>query len=77
MRVAGPLPHPANVEPGANAIKVSYIAETINAVVARRDRAAQGGFNRSSQHFVYRSLVALRREFPPVFSSRGFSEAWC
>src|SRR3982074_1882294 len=30
-----------------------------------------GGFNRSSQHFVYDSLVGIRRGFPPVFSSQG------
>ena len=36
-----------------------------------------GGFNRSSQHFVSGSLGAIRREFPPVFSSRGFFGAWC
>ena len=36
-----------------------------------------GGFNRSSQHSLYGSLGGIRREFPPVFSSRGFFEAGC
>ncbi|PJG50242.1 hypothetical protein CVM73_37295 [Bradyrhizobium forestalis] len=36
-----------------------------------------GDFNRSSQHLVYRSPAAIRREFLPVFSSPGSSEAWC
>jgi hypothetical protein len=36
-----------------------------------------GGFNRSSQHFVYGSIVGIRRGFPPVFSSQEFSGAWC
>jgi NAD(P)-dependent dehydrogenase (short-subunit alcohol dehydrogenase family) len=37
----------------------------------------EGGFNRSSQHFVYGSIVGIRRGFPPVFSSQEFSGAWC
>ena len=43
------------------------------------DNAPQniGGFNRSSQHSLYGSLGGIRREFPPVFSSRGFFEAGC
>src|SRR5713101_4756173 len=45
-------------------------------VIARLDRATQGGFNRSSQHPLYGSLVGIRRGFPPVFSSQGFSGAW-
>jgi hypothetical protein len=36
-----------------------------------------GGFNRSSQHFVYGSIVGIRRGFLPVFSSQEFSGAWC
>ena len=45
-------------------------------LIHHSDRGVQGGFNRSSQHFVYRSFVAIRREFPRVFSSQGFCEAW-
>jgi len=47
-------------------------------IVARVEelRKVSGGFNRSSQHPVYRSLVAIGREFPLVFSSRVFSWAW-
>src|SRR5260370_13975948 len=36
-----------------------------------------GGFNRSSQHPLYGSLVGIRRGVPPVFSSQGLSGAWC
>jgi hypothetical protein len=45
-------------------------------LIHHSDRGVQGGFNRSSQHSVYRSFVAIRREFPRVFSSQGFCEAW-
>jgi hypothetical protein len=45
--------------------------ETNAAVIARLDRATQGGFNRSSQHFEYAALVGIRRGFRPVFSSQG------
>ena len=44
---------------------------------ALSDGGFEGGFNRSSQHFMYGSLGEIRREFPLVFSSQGFSGAWC
>jgi putative transposase len=44
-------------------------------LIHHSDRGVQGGFNRSSQHFVYGSLGGIRRELPPVFSSRGFFRA--
>ena len=46
-------------------------------LIHHSDRGSQGGFNRSSQHSLYGSLGGIRREFPPVFSSRGFFEAGC
>jgi len=46
-------------------------------LVHHSDRGSQGGFNRSSQHFMYGSLGEIRREFPRVFSSQVFSGAWC
>jgi transposase InsO family protein len=44
-------------------------------LVHHSDRGSQGGFNRSSQHFVYGSLVGIRRGFPLVSSSQEFSAA--
>jgi transposase InsO family protein len=46
-------------------------------LIHHSDRGVQGGFNRSSQHRLYGSLGAIRREFPPVSSSLGFFGAWC
>jgi transposase InsO family protein len=46
-------------------------------LIHHSDRGVQGGFNRSSQHSLYGSLGGIRREFPPVFSSRGFFGAGC
>ena len=63
-------------KPGRN-IPSQRTASGSTAVVDRLDRATRGGFNRSSQHSLYGSLGGIRREFPPVFSSRGFFEAGC
>ena len=48
-----------------------------DALLHHSDRGSQGVFNRSSQHFVYGSLVGIRRGFPLVSSSQEFSAAWC
>jgi putative transposase len=60
------------------ALKMAISAQRPGAgLIHHSDRGVQGGFNRSSQHALYGSLVGIRREFPPVFSSQGFFGAGC
>jgi hypothetical protein len=74
-RHLGILDHPLSRMMTAES--VAHSAAQQRAVVPRLDRGIQGGFNRSSQHFGYGSFGGIRRGFPPVFSSREFSGAWC
>jgi putative transposase len=46
-------------------------------LVRHSDRGGQGGFNRSSQHWLCEPIVEPHREPRPVFASRGSFAAWC
>jgi transposase InsO family protein len=46
-------------------------------LVHHSDRGTQGGFNRSSQHWLCEPIGEPHREPRPVFASRGSFAAWC
>ena len=46
-------------------------------VVFHSDRGTQGGFNRSSQHWIVEQILGTRPVLRPVSSSQAFSGVWC
>jgi len=45
-------------------------------LIHHSDRGSQGGFNRSSQHWIVEQILGTRPVLRPVSSNRAFSGAW-